>query len=214
MACNCPLPTAMTTITATSCAFNIKEVHRVFVVREGAVIWDIATAGAANVPAAIVGNVVTVAAGWTILRTAADDTKVLTLPLFGSEPTLAAGGQLSSTGLSNVKNHVGFEPSEFVAFFEGLTAIQEGEIADITCEGDTLEVYFVMHDGGIVGSIDNPSTPGTMTGIPLASAMVMFGRSLNGFNDNDKNELQFQLLHDWSQYAYKVVPTDFNALTY
>ena len=211
MACSCPLPTAMTTVAATTCAFNIKEVQRVWVVREGAVIWDL-VAPTNNVGAAS-GAVPTDSTEWTALRAAPGDTKVLTLPLFGSEPTLSAGGQISTVGLSNSKNHVGFEPSEFVAFFEGLTAEQETNINDITCEGDTLEVYFIMHDKGIIGNIDDPVTPVNWTGIPLASALILLGRTLNGFNDNDKNEMQFQLLHEWSQYAHKITPT-FNTLTF
>ena len=48
--CPCPLPTVMGTITDTSCLFNMKEVHRVWVARGGEVIYDLVTPATQNTP--------------------------------------------------------------------------------------------------------------------------------------------------------------------
>lgn len=210
MALCCPLPTAPTTITPTVCAFNIKEVHRIYAVRKDNLVWNISTP-ASNIGAPS-GAAPEDSAGWTTLRTNADSTKVLTLPLFGSEPTIVPGGELSTVGLANTKNHSGYDPSEFAAFFEGLTAVQERDINEVTCEGANWEIYFIMFDKTILGAIDT-ATSNLFTGIDVASAITLLGRSVNGPNENDKNGLGFQLLHEWSQTMHAITPT-FNTLTF
>lgn len=212
MANCCPLPTAMTTIAATTCQFNLNEVHRIWAVREGNVIWNLSTP-TSNVGAAS-GAVPTASTEWAVLKAATNSTKVVFAPLFGSEPKITPGGEISSTGLANRKNHVGYDPSDFSAFYEGLTSAQESNLADLTCEGETLEVYFILHDKTIVGQVD-AATSNLFTGIPIESAILLLGRSLNGFNENDKNECQFQLLHNWSQNLHSITPASgFNTLTF
>ena len=98
MACNCPVATALTTITATTCPEEIGQIQRAFFVRKGTVVWDTATAGAANVPATITGDLVTVLAGWNILKIAADATKVVFAPLFGGDITIAPAEAVTQSG--------------------------------------------------------------------------------------------------------------------
>jgi len=212
MGCKCPIPTVMPTVDPTVCEFDIKEVWRLWPVRSGEVIWDlVGPLGAANVPAAIIGDVVEDSAGWTTLRAAVDSTKVLILPNFASDVTLAPGAEQSTIRLSNRKKHQGLDPSEFVAFYEGLTAAQEAGISDLKCED--VEVFMIMYDKGIIGQTDNVATPTTFKGISLASAMVLFGRGITGFNESDKNQLNFQLPADWSHTMHKITP-NFNTLTF
>ena len=79
MACNCPVATALTTITATGCPEEIGQIQRAWFVRKGEVIWDTDAGGLAlnNVPAGIIGDVVEVIAGWNTLKIAPDSTKVV-----------------------------------------------------------------------------------------------------------------------------------------
>jgi len=216
MAGCCPLPTAMTTISTSSCAFNLNQVHRVWFVREGEVIFDIGTP-ANNVPAAIVGDAPEDVTPWDTLKVAADSTKVIYLPLFGGDPIVTPGEEISKGGndnstLDGKKKHISFAPSSFTARLDGLAPAQEKEISEIVCEGDTLEVYFILHDKSIVGTLD-ALTSNLFTGIPVASAVILHGRAVNGNVDDDTNVIEFQLAKDWTYELSKRTPT-FNTLTY
>jgi hypothetical protein len=215
MACNCPLATAQTTITPTTCEFNINQIHRVWEVRAGNVIWDISTP-ANNLPAALVGLAPEDIAGWTALKTDATSAKVLFLPLFGGEPLITPGEEITFGGggndtLNGKTQHIGFSPSEFSARYDGLEAQQESDIDEIVCEGDDVEVYFVLYDGTILGSLD-AATSNIFTGIDVESALVLLGRNVAGFSAKDSNVFKFQMNKDWSKTMHKITPT-FSALT-
>jgi len=216
MANCCPLPTALPTMTANGCEINLNQVHRVWVVREGQLIFDISTP-ANNVPATITATAPEDVTAWTTLKTAVDDTKVAYLPLFGGDPGITPGDEITfgggdNTTLNGKRQHIGFNPSDFVARYDGMSATQEGEIDSLTCEGDGLEVFLVLHDKRIVGQIDE-ATSNLFTGIPLESALVLLGRNVIGFQAKDSNAINFQLNKDWSKLMYIVTPT-FNTLTF
>lgn len=209
----CPKSDEVKTVEDGICTVNYREIHRLVVVRKGNVSFDLVTP-TNNVPITLTGLDPRDVDPWAILKVlVADDAKTAWFPKFGSDIKINPGGELSSIGLANAKNHIGYDPSEFVAFYEGLTAAQEGQINSYICEDDDLEVYLILHDKRIIGSIDDVDTPVVFTGIPLASAMTLLGRSVQGYLENDKNETGFQLLHSWSHTAYGLVPT-FNTLTY
>lgn len=217
MANCCPLPTAIPTFTANGCEVNLNQVHRVWVVREGQVIFNISTP-ANNVPASIASTAPEDSTAWTTLKAAADSTKVGFLPLFGGDPAINPGDEITfgggdNTTLNGKRQHIGFNPSDFVARYDGMTATQEDEINDLTCEGDALEVYLILSDKRIVGNIDLDDTNNLFTGIPLESALVLLGRQVNGFNAKDSNAINFQLNKDWSRLMHIVTPT-FNTLTF
>lgn len=213
MACNCPLPTALTAITATTCPEEIGQIQRVWFVRKGNVVWDTATAGAANVPATIMGDLVTVSAGWTTLKAAIDDTKVIFAPLFGGDITITPadpvfqGGGDNST-LNGQAYYVNTPDSTFSARFDQLTATQTSELKELKCED--VEVYFINEDGDIIG---DASTTGTFKGFD-ATSVVLGSRNVQGFTTRDSNVLTFQLNEDWDTIFEKQTPTDFNALTF
>ena len=100
MACNCPVATALTTITATGCPEEIGQIQRAWFVRKGEVIWDTDAGGLAlnNVPAGIIGDVVEVIAGWNTLKIAPDSTKVVFAPLFGGDITIAPAEAITQGG--------------------------------------------------------------------------------------------------------------------
>lgn len=213
MACNCPIPAALTAITATTCPEEMGQIQRAWFVRKGNVIWDTATAGAANVPLTITGDVVTVSAGWTTLKAAVDDTKVIFPPLFGGDITITPGDAITQGGndnstLNGQTYFVAFPDSTFSARFDQLTATQTGELKNLICED--LEVYFVNEDGDIIG---DASTTGEFKGFDVTNVALQ-SRNVQGFATRDSNILTFQLDADWDTIFEKQTPTDFNALTF
>lgn len=216
MACSCPKPTALTTITASTCPFNINQIQRIYVVREGQVIFDISTP-ANNVPATITGTAPEDITAWTTLKTAADSTKIVYPPLFGGDPVVESGGQITFGGndnstLNGKTKHVGYEPSTFSARYDSLEPQVEADIDALVCEGDGMEVFFVLQDGTILGRYSDAPTNNLFTGIPTETAIALLGRNVVGFTQDDNNSLTFQLAKTWSQTIVKITPT-FNALT-
>jgi hypothetical protein len=212
MACNCPVPAALTTITSTSCPEEMGQIQRVWFVRKGQVVWDTATAGAANVPVTITGDLVTVVAGWTTLSTAPDDTKVIFAPLFGGDIVINPGDIITQGGndnstLNGQTYFVAFPDSTFSARYDQLTATQTSELKLLICED--LEAYFINEDGDIIG---DASTSGTFKGFDVTNVALQ-SRSVQGFATRDSNILTFQLDADWDTIFEKQTPTDFNALT-
>ena len=211
MACNCPLPTALTSITSTTCPEELGQIQRVWFVREGQVIWDTANP-ATNTPATIAGDTPDLIAGWTVLEAAADSTKVIFAPLFGGDITITPndailfGGNDNST-LNGETYFVARTPSDFSARFDQLTAQQTSDMKGLECE--SLEVYFVNDAGDIIAQRNNANS---LTGFPVTN-VVLNGRSVQGFATRDSNLLTFQLSEDWDTKFEKVTPTDFNALT-
>lgn len=212
MACNCPLPTALTTVTATSCPEEMGQIQRAWFVRKGNVVWDTATAGAANVPATITGDAVTASAGWATLKAATDDTKVVFPPLFAGDITITPGDAITQGGndnstLNGQTYFVAFPDSSFSARFDQLTATQTSELKTLVCED--LEVYFVNGDGDLVG---DASTTGEFKGFDVTSVMLQ-SRNVQGFATRDANIMAFQLDADWDTIFEKQTPV-FNALTF
>lgn len=212
MACNCPVATALTTITATTCPEELGQIQRAFFVRKGEVVWDTATAGAANVPATIALDLVTVIAGWNVLKIAADSTKVVFAPLFGGDITVAPSEAVTQGGGDNSTLNgqvlfVNFPDSSFSARYDQLGATQTADLKLLVCED--LEVYFVNDSGDIIG---DASTTGTFKGFDCTN-VALASRNVAGFATRDSNIMTFQLDADWDTIFEKQTPTDFNALT-
>jgi hypothetical protein len=214
MACNCPLPTALTAIDATTCPEELGQIQRVWFVRAGNVIWDTVTP-INNVPATISGDsptaIVGGTEGWSILTAAADDTKVVLCPLFGGDITITPGDAITQGGndnstLNGQTYFVSFPDSAFSARFDQLTSTQTSQLKELICED--LEVYFVNEDGDIIGKRDGDTWLGfAVTNVALQS------RNVQGFATRDSNILTFQINADWDTEFEKQTPTDFNALT-
>ena len=212
MACNCPLPTALTTITATTCPEEIGQIQRAWFVRKGNVIWDTATAGAANVPLTITGDLVTEIAGWTVLKAAVDSTKVGFAPLFGGDITVAPGDAITQGGndnstLNGQTYFVAFPDSSFSARYDQLSAVQTANLKLLVCED--LEVYFINDAGDIIG---DASVTGTFKGFDCTNVALQ-SRNVQGFATRDSNIMSFQLNADWDTTFEKQTPTDFKALS-
>jgi hypothetical protein len=214
MACNCPLPTALTAIDATTCPEELGQIQRVWFVRAGNVVWDTVTP-ANNLPATIATDSPTAinggVDGWSVLTAAADDTKVVLAPLFGGDITVTPadaitfGGNDNST-LNGQTYFVSFADSTFSARFDQLTASQTSQLKELVCED--LEVYFINEDGDIIGKRDGDN----WTGFPVTNVALQ-SRNVQGFATRDSNIMTFQLDADWDTEFEKQTPTDFNALT-
>lgn len=207
----CPLPAALTTITATTCPVDMGQIQRVFFVRRTYVQWNTVTP-ASNVPAAIATFLPTVVAGWTILRAAVGNTKVVIPPLFGGDITITPGEAIKVGGNDNStlngETYVNsYAPSTFAARFDSLTAAQTSQIKELRCE--SLEAYFVNQDGDIIGRRVGDLFVGFN-----AKALVVNSRSALGFGTRDANIIEFQLDTDWDSEFEKITPSDFNALTF
>ena len=212
----CPLDPSLTDIPASACPENIGQVQRYWFVRKGQVIWDTATAGLANVPVTITGDLPTAIVGgtkgWSILSVAADSTKVVLPPLFGGDITITPaeaitqGGNDNST-LNGQTYFVSFPDSSFSARYDQLSAQTTADLKTLVCEG--LEVYFINDSGDIIG---DASVTGTLTGFPCTNVALQ-SRNVQGFATRDSNVMTFQIDADWDTVFEKVTPTDFNALT-
>lgn len=211
MANCCPKPTALTAITATTCPEELGQIQRIILVRRGFVKWNTVTP-ASNLPATITLLVPTAVAGWTILKAAVDNTKVIVPPLFGGDIVVAPGeagffGGNDNSTLNGEAYHTGVAPSTFTARYDSLTAAQTLQLKNLICE--SLEVYFVNQDGDIIGRRNGSN----FTGFDAINVLLNT-RALNGFNTRDSNNITFQMDKDWDTTFEKITPTDFSALTF
>jgi hypothetical protein len=217
MGCNCPIPTALTTIAATTCPEELGQIQRFIFVRKGGVRWDTVdpTATGKSTPASIQPNLPSVSAGWTTLKALADSDKVIFTPLLGGDPVINPGDQVTFGGgdnstLNGQVYHVAFNPSDGSFRFDSLTAAQTAALKLLVCED--LEVYMINADGDIIGERDTTDTD-LWHGFNVTN-VAMAARSVQGFASRDSNVLNFQLDDDWDTKFEKQTPTDFNALTF
>ena len=216
MACNCPIPTALTVIPATTCPEELGQIQRFILVRKSGLRWDTSDPVAGkSTPASIQPNLPSVSAGWTILKALSDSDKVIFTPLLGGDPSITAGEQNLFGGGSNETLNgqvysLGFNPSDGTARFDSLTAAQTAAMKLLVCED--LEIYFINDDGDIIGERDTVDAD-LWHGFSVTN-VALGGRSVQGFASRDSNILTFQLDDDWDTKFEKQTPTDFNALTF
>lgn len=217
MACNCPIPTALTVIPTTTCPEELGQIQRFILVRKGGLRWDTTdpTVTGISTPTSIQPNLPSVSAGWTTLKALSDSDKVIFTPLLGGDSSITQGEQNLFGGGSNETLNgqvysLGFNPSDGTARFDSLTAAQTAAMKLLVCED--LEIYFINDDGDIIGERDTVD-PDLWHGFN-ATNVALGGRSVQGFASRDSNVLTFQLDDDWDTKFEKQTPTDFNALTF
>ena len=142
--CNCPLPTALTTIAATGCPFNLGQLQRVLITR----------ASNTEFPMTIATSDPALLATWTPLLSATDDTKVVKTPLVGGNPVISGGAAITQGGNDNSTLNgevevTGTESSVFTADFKDLEPAIARAIKLLKCE--SLKVFFVNDSGDIIG---------------------------------------------------------------
>lgn len=204
--CNCPLPSALTTIDAAGCPFNLGQLQRVIITR----------ASSSEFPMTVATSNPNVLATWTPLFTASDDTKVVKTPLVGGNPAIVGGSAITQGGNDNTTLNgevevTGTESSVFTADFKDLEPALARAIKDLKCE--SLKVFFVNDAGDIIGVENEAGT--TFDGLTVnGKSFFLSDRNNNGFGQKDVNTLSFNLAPGWDNYLTKVTPTDFNALTF
>ena len=213
MACSCPKGASLTAIDATTCPEEFGQIQRIWLVRKGFVKWDTADpATGGTIPAGIITNLPSVSAGWTILKAAVDDTKVVMPPLFGGDITITPGDVLTFGGNDNStldgRTYItGRSPSTFSARYDQLTAAQTLQLKELECED--LEAYLINEEGDIIGERTGDFFKGfDVTNVSLGD------RNVQGVGSFDSNVVTFQMPIDWDTYFEKQTPTDFNALTF
>ncbi|MFZ4705539.1 MAG: BACON domain-containing protein [Bacteroidales bacterium] len=193
--CICPLGAMLPDIPTSECPVNFGQIQKIIIQRKGQPT----------------GGDPTLLATWTALMAAIDDTKAVISP-FISAPVLEPGAEKTYGGgnatIGGIPLVIGRDPSKFTS--ELLMASQETikALKDIQC--DSIQVYLV-NEVGQIGCLLDPIT-GLYKGIPVRSFFVG-DLKLGGFEEPDKNVLQFYFEPNWSDDFLAVVPSDFDALT-
>lgn len=207
MICTCPAATALTTITAVTCPENFGQIQKIAFQR-------LVASGVKNAFTTL--NDIKLLASWTTLKAAADSTKVVISPYINA-PTVEAGEARTFGGgndtLGGIEEILGANPTSFSAVLRKMPAATIRDLKKLMCEADAgnLGVY-LFDENGMIGAIQDGSTPTTYYPIPVRSLFVG-DKSLGGFEAPDSNTISWSFLPDWSDYLTKVAPTDFNPLT-
>lgn len=152
--CTCPLPTALPDMPDNACPFDVKQIQRLVVIREGNVIWDSESGGGdglSGVPQ--IDSQVDTKADWEALKIAADDTKAVFTPLLGGDPVIEAGEPITSGGgdnstLNGETEYNGENPSVLTAVFKSVSPEQHKALREIfNC--NNVEVYLINQNGTI-----------------------------------------------------------------
>jgi hypothetical protein len=201
--CSCPKPTAISSISASDCPFDLKQIQKIGFQRSG-YTFD----SGAGVPTAP-----SVLADWTALMSATDDTKVVFTPLIGGDPIFEAGEAIVQGGgdnstLNGVEDITGVNPSKFSANFKSLTPTQEKELKKLMCE-TSLVMYFVTNENKIgVKKITTAQKEGFNI-----QALFVSDRNNAGYGTKDINKISFSLPAGWSEDIELITPaTGFNPL--
>ena len=207
MICTCPAATALTTITAVTCPENFGQIQKIAFQR-------LVASGVKNAFTTL--NDIKLLASWTTLKAAADSTKIVVSPYINA-PTVEAGEARTFGGgndtLGGIEEILGANPTSFSAVLRKMPAATIRDLKKLMCEADAgnLGVY-LFDENGMIGAIQDGSTPTTYYPIPVRSLFVG-DKSLGGFEAPDSNTISWSFLPDWSDYLAKVAPTDFNPLT-
>ena len=207
MICTCPAATALTTITAVTCPENFGQIQKIAFQR-------LVASGVKNAFTTL--NDIKLLASWTTLKAAADSTKIVVSPYINA-PTVEAGEARTFGGgndtLGGIEEILGANPTSFSAVLRKMPAATIRDLKKPMCEADAgnLGVY-LFDENGMIGAIQDGSTPTTYYPIPVRSLFVG-DKSLGGFEAPDSNTISWSFLPDWSDYLAKVAPTDFNPLT-
>ena len=201
MDCNCPAPTALTTIEEQTCGVDMKQIQRIAFQRK----QDTAPFTAVNI--------LTLAA-WQALTTAVDTTKIVITPLIGGDPIIEPGEAITSGGgdnstLNGVEEVEGVNPSNFSCLFKSLSAAIEKQIKALMCEKG-LTVYFFLQ-GGRIACVEIPGSPANEFGFDIQS-FFFSDRSNAGFGTKDTHNMRFSLVDGWSENLVILKPS-FNPLT-
>lgn len=202
--CNCPAPTALTTVPSANCPFDLGQIQKIGFQRSGFTFDS----------GAVIPTSPSVEADWNVLKTATDSTKVVFTPLIGGDPVIVAGEPISEGGgdnstLNGVEIITGVNPAKFTAMFRSMTPEQEKAMKNLMCE-PSLVMYLVTGDQKI---IVKKLTTAQKQGLGI-QAFFLGDRTNDGFGKKDSHKIQFSLPAGWSEDIEIITPeVGFNPLT-
>jgi len=203
--CTCPVGSALSDITISSCPTDVGQIQKIYFQR-------LYSAGTTKNFFTIATGNPNAQASWTALTGAADGTKVVVGP-WVSNPETAVGDPITFGGgnasIGGIEEIVGRGPTVFTGSFYRLDPVTGRELKDFMCE--ELAVYLVDEFGRIIGLADDNSSATEFYPIPTESFFIG-DRNLGGFEEPDQVAIQFSFLPNWSDQLYIVTPTDFDAL--
>jgi len=197
--CTCPVGTAISTITPSTCPYDIKQIQKLIWTRKGNQIASLATAK--------------LEATWTGLLAATDGTKAQVTP-YVYDSILTAGdavedGGGDNTTLNGVPIIEDVAPSQFTGFFRNQNQQSVIKVLrEYKCED--LATYFVNRDGYIVGKYASDGVK--IEGFPISALHISDAHS-EGYGQPTKNMLSFYMSdgEGWSDDLV-IIETAFNAL--
>ena len=207
--CECPKPTALTTIMRPTCKQNLGQLQRFLFQRPGYVFDP--GAGTPNDPVDL--------SSWTPLFAANNDTKIVSSPYVENfvipraERQTEGGGD--NTTIDGREITTGWGPISALGQIAEVPGGIVKQIKKLTCETD-LVVFPINEYGQIIGIDPEPNDTtlvpsGKLVGIPISSFFVS-DLDNNGKNTRDKGDLGFSLDFGWRDDLVLIKP-EFNAKT-
>ena len=206
--CSCPAATALSSITAVTCAENFGQIQKIAFQR----VYSSGTTKNSFTSAAAI----TAKASWTTFLTANDGTKVVVSPYINN-PTSEAGAPRTAGGgnesIGGIEEIIGREPTTFTAQLNGVPQVTIKDMKKLECEAEVgnLGVY-LFNEAGKIACLVDPNTATTHYPIPVRSFFVG-DKAFGGLEAKDTNALQFSFPPNWSDQLVFVSPADFNPLT-
>lgn len=204
-ACTCPAAASIGSVPNLTCAQDFGQIQKIIFQR-------VFSSGATK-------NKLTFAdskllASWTALFSAADGTKTVITP-YVEAPTPEGGDAITFGGgndtIGGITKVIGRNPVSMTFAARQYPQDIISALKTLQCE-PALGVYLVNGDGQIMGLVDSASSPTEFYPIPISSLFV--GDLMpNGLDNPDANSIRFSFFPNWSDKAYVVTPTDFNAVT-
>ena len=204
--CGCPVGSEITDITVSTCPVDVGQIQKIIFQR-------IYSSGTTKNSFTIASANPNLEATWTAVLTASDGTKAVVSP-YVSNPETEPGARREYGGgnqtLGGIPINLGRESTSFTAevLRSGQQAIKE--MKDLECE--EIGVYLINDSGQIIGISDDISSPTISYPIPIKSFFVS-DLDIGGFEEPDKNMLNWSFVPNWSDDLYIITPSDFNALT-
>lgn len=198
----CPLPTEIADLTPVTCAEHFGQITRIGFQRLGTVFPDLSGVGG-----------IQLLLSWTALQTAADSTKIQVGPInenhiIPASEAITDGGDDNTTafGQSLV---VGAGQVSATGTYRGLPSAQKMELEQFVSESSIygqLGVYFFNEHGQIIA---NNLTGTEYSAFPITGYFLSSIMS-DGFNTHNKNNYQWSMKSNWSDFAKVITPSDFN----
>lgn len=207
MTITCPLPTALTAITAVTCPFKLDQVVKLLFQRRQAAV-----------PFATLADLQT-KGDWTDFMAAIDSTKVVVSPIFAGmvippSEALTVGGNDNST-FNGIREYNGEGAVTVTGVFKNMPQSAKIQLDLLTQESlasavgvSNLTAYFVNRSGAIAAS---NKTGTEYWGVPIFNFRIS-NLGSEGFNAPNVNNFSFDLMDGWADKLKLVVPT-FDPLT-